>query len=96
MITVVDQVKPWFNPSRTFATTIQAQSGARMSSSGTGRPMIQPLTRTGFRPNRSAIAPATTFAAALVRPNASRYVSTAVAPAMWKMSVARSGRIDRS
>ena len=39
---------------------------------GTGSPTSQPATRTGFRPTRSASAPATRFVTALVRPNATR------------------------
>ena len=50
MMTVVDQVRPWLTPSSTLATTTQPQVGAQISSSGTGRPMSQPATRTGLRP----------------------------------------------
>ena len=50
MITVVDQVRPWLMPSRTFAATTQPQVGAQISSSGTGRATSQPATRTGLRP----------------------------------------------
>ena len=50
MITVVDQVRPWFTPSSTLAKTTQPHVGAHISSSGTGRPMSQPATRTGLRP----------------------------------------------
>ena len=72
MITVVDQVRPWFSPSRTLAKTTQPQFGARMRRIGTGSPMSQPATRTGLRPKRSAIAPATRLATAFVTPNARR------------------------
>jgi hypothetical protein len=50
MMTVVDQVRPWLMPSSTFAATTQAQLGAQISSSGTGRPISQPSTSTGLRP----------------------------------------------
>ena len=50
MMTVVDQVRPWLMPSSTLAAMTQPQVGAQMSSSGTGRPMSQPATRTGLRP----------------------------------------------
>ena len=36
MITVVDQVRPWFTPSSTLAKTTQPHVGAQISSSGTG------------------------------------------------------------
>ena len=50
MITVVDQVRPWLTPSRTLAKITHPHVGAHISSSGTGRPMSQPATRTGLRP----------------------------------------------
>src|SRR5436190_4791924 len=80
MITVVDHVSPWLTPSRTFATTIQPQLGAQIRRSGTGRPISQPATRTGLRPDRSDSAPATRFALAFVTPKASRKVNADVTP----------------
>src|SRR2546421_11727394 len=53
MITVVDQVRPWFTPSSTLAATTQPQPGAQISSGGIGRPASQPATSTGLGPNRS-------------------------------------------
>ena len=50
MITVVDQVRPWFTPSNTLAKITHPQLGAHINSSGIGRPMIHPPTSTGFRP----------------------------------------------
>ena len=50
MITVVDHVSPWLMPSRTLAATTIHQSGAQISSSGTGTATSQPATRTGLRP----------------------------------------------
>ena len=50
MITVVDQVRPWFTPSSTLAKMTQPHVGAHINRSGTGRPMSQPATRTGLRP----------------------------------------------
>src|SRR6266516_2416423 len=58
MFTVVDQVRPWFTPRNTFANTTHDQLGAQMMRRGTGRPTNQPVTRTGFLPNRSARVPA--------------------------------------
>ena len=50
MMTVVDQVSPWLMPSSTFANTTSHQSGAQISSRGTGTATSQPATRTGLRP----------------------------------------------
>ena len=50
MTTVVDQVRPWLMPRITLAATIQPQEVPKISSSGTGMAMSQPVTRTGFRP----------------------------------------------
>ena len=92
----MDHVSPWLTPSRMLATTTQPQSGAAMSMNGTGSPMTQPATRTGFRPKRSASAPATRLVTALVSPKATRKASAAVAVDSPKISVARSGTIARS
>ena len=78
MTIVVDQVRPWLMPSRRLAAMTQPQCGAQISSSGTGRPMSQPATRTGFRPYRSDSAPAARLVSALVTPNATMKVSDAV------------------
>ena len=56
--TVVDQVRPWLTPSRTFAATTQPQLGAQINNSGTGIATSQPATNTGLRPNRSDQRPA--------------------------------------
>jgi hypothetical protein len=49
MLTVIDQVSPWFTPRRTFAAITQAQLGPQASMNGTGRPMTQPATRMALR-----------------------------------------------
>jgi hypothetical protein len=58
MITVVDQVRPWLMPRRTFAARTQFQLGACISMNGTGTPTIQPATSTRLRPTRSESRPA--------------------------------------
>ena len=75
MMTVVDQVRPWFTPSRTLAKMTHPHVGAQISSSGTGMAMIQPATRTGLRPKRSDRVPAKKFVAAFTMPNAAMNVS---------------------
>ena len=50
MFTVVDQVRPWLSPSKTFANTTQPQEGAQMMSSGTGKAATHPISRTERRP----------------------------------------------
>lgn len=50
MITVVDQVRPWFIPSITFAAITHPQLGAQISMSGTGSAISHPAIRTGLRP----------------------------------------------
>ena len=64
--------------------------------SGTGMPISHPATRTGFRPNRSASAPAARLVAAFASPKATTNVSTEANPASPKTSVASSGRTVRS
>jgi len=49
MLTVIDQVRPWFTPSRTLAAMTQAQLGPQASMNGTGRPTSQPATRMDLR-----------------------------------------------
>jgi|GEM_PF-1849778 hypothetical protein len=78
MITVVDQVKPWFTPSSTFAKITQPHTGAHISKKGTGSPTSQPATRTGLRPIRSESVPAKKLVIAFVAPNATMNVSAAV------------------
>jgi len=78
MMTVVDQVRPWFTPRNTLARMIQPHDGPQISNSGTGRPMSQPATRTGLRPTRSDRVPAKKFVTALTAPNATMKVNTAV------------------
>ena len=56
--TVVDQVRPWLMPSRTFANTTQPHDGAQISRKGTGSATSHPATSTGLRPNRSDRVPA--------------------------------------
>ena len=53
----------------------QPQCGAQISSSGTGRPISQPATRTGLRPYRSDRVPAARLVSALVMPKATMKVS---------------------
>ena len=50
MMTVVDQVRPWFIPRRTLARITHPHDGAQISRSGTGSPSSQPATSTGLRP----------------------------------------------
>ena len=76
--------------------TIQPQDGARMIRIGTGSPTSQPATRTGFRPNRSANAPAARLVKALAIPKATTNVSAETKPVRPKTSVARSGTTVRS
>src|SRR4030095_13090551 len=59
--TVIDQASPWLTPSRTFATTIHHQVGARPTSTGTGRATSQPATSRRLRPIRPGRAPAARF-----------------------------------
>jgi hypothetical protein len=96
MITVVDQVRPWFIPSSTFAATTHFQLGAQISMRGTGTPRTHPATRTGLRPNRSDSAPATALVAAFTTPKATMKVRTAVNASRWKIRLAISGRTVRS
>src|SRR5262249_32171919 len=96
MITVVDQVKPWFRPSRTLAATTQAQLGAQIRRSGTGRPTSQPVTRTGLPPHRAARPPAGGLAKAFVTPNAKRNVRMLTALSIPKTFDASSGTTVRS
>ena len=96
MITVVDQVRPWLTPSSTLANTIQPQVGAHINSSGTGRPMSQPATRTGLRPKRSDSVPAKKLVAAFTAPNATMKVSAAVNAVSPNTRSASSGRTVRS
>ena len=58
MITVVDHVRPWLAPRKTFATSTHLQDGAHMSRNGTGTAISQPATSTSFRPKRSENRPA--------------------------------------
>ena len=96
MMTVVDQVSPWFTPSSTLANTIQLQLGAQINSNGTGRPMIQPATRTGLRPTRSDSVPAKKLVIALTTPNATMNVSVAVNAVRPNTRSASSGSTVRS
>src|SRR5579872_6704776 len=96
MFTVVDQVRPWFTPRSTLAKMTQPQLGARISSSGTGKPKIHPTIRTGLRPKRSLSAPARKLATGFVRPKATMKVSAAVTAASPKPRWASSGRTVRS
>ena len=68
--TVIDHVKPWLAPNRTFATRIHVHDGPHASMNGTGRPISHPLTSIALRVNRSASMPDATFDSALTRPNA--------------------------
>ena len=96
MMTVVDHVMPWFMPSRTLATMIQAHDGAHISSRGTGMPMSQPATRIGLRPMRSVSAPVARLVSALVAPKATTKVVVAVNAVSPKVRSASSGRTVRS
>src|SRR5689334_22392482 len=58
MMTVVDQVRPWLTPSRTFATSTHDHAGAHMRRKGTGAATSHPVTRTTFRPYASESRPA--------------------------------------
>src|SRR3546814_13068872 len=68
MITVVDQVRPWFTPSSMLATMTHDQLGAQMRMRVTGMPMSQPPRRTGLRPYRSEGVPAKKSGAAFLMP----------------------------
>src|SRR5262245_58157752 len=96
MTTVVDQVKPWLIPSRTLAAITQPQTGAQISSNGTGRPMSQPATRTGLRPYRSDSVPEARLLRALVMPKAAMNISDAVKAPTAKTWPAKSGKTVRS
>lgn len=61
MLTVIDQVKPWLRPSRTFAATTHPQDGAQASAKGTGIPISQPATRSCLRRKRAVSVPAARF-----------------------------------
>ena len=75
MMTVVDQVRPWFTPSSTLAKMIQPHDGAHIRMNGTGRPISQPATSTGLRPTRSESVPAKKLVAAFTTPKATMNVS---------------------
>ena len=68
MMTVMDQARPWFTPSRTLAATIHPQEGAYMRMRGTGTPTSHPATRTFFLPKRSARPPAKRLESAFTSP----------------------------
>src|SRR2546430_4132584 len=70
MITVVDQVRPWFTPSSTLAATTQPQLGAQISSGGVGSATSHPATRTRLRANRAGQAPAEELGTPLSSPHA--------------------------
>src|SRR4030067_978472 len=69
MMTVVDQQSPRLIPRRKLATVIHPQDGAHIKIKGTGRPTIQPPTRSAFRPIRSENLPAARLVNALTNPN---------------------------
>ena len=96
MITVVDQVSPWFTPSSTLAKMTHPQVGAQISSSGTGMAMSQPATRTGLRPKRSDRVPAKKLVAAFTMPNAAMNVSVDEKAVSPNSCSASSGRTVRS
>jgi hypothetical protein len=96
MMTVVDQVRPWFTPSRTLAAITQPQLGAKIRMNGTGSPTSHPATSTGLRPNRSESVPAKKFVTALTVPNARTNDSVAVNAVIPKVLPASSGRTVRS
>ena len=96
MITVVDQVRPWLIPSNTLANTTQPQTGAQISSSGTGSPMSHPATSIGLRPSRSDKVPATKLVTAFTNPKATMKVIATVIPVRPNSSFASSGRTVRS
>jgi hypothetical protein len=93
---VVDQHKPWFTPSRTFAATTHDQEGAQMISTGTGSPASQPATSTTLRPTRSLRPPAARLASALVRPKLTMNDRMALFEASEKSCSARTGKMERS
>src|SRR2546423_11123519 len=70
MITVVDQVRPWFTPSSTLAATTQPQPGAQINSGGIGRAASPPAARTRLRPNPAHNVPAEKVLVALAPPQA--------------------------
>ena len=96
MITVVDQVRPWFTPSRTLAKITHPQLGAQINRSGTGMAMIQPATSTGLRPKRSDRVPAKKLVAAFTIPNAAMKVSVEENAVSPNSCSASSGRTVRS
>src|SRR3989339_1046446 len=69
MMTVVDQQSPWLIPSRRLAPVIHPHEGAHIRMKGTGRPTIQPPTRSLFRPILSENLPAARLVNALTNPN---------------------------
>ena len=80
MLTVIDQVRPWLTPSKTFAATTQAQLGPQASMNGTGRPIIQPAIRMVLRVWRAVIAPPTALVMALVNPKTTTKAAMPISP----------------
>ena len=96
MITVEDHANPWFMPRSALAPTIHHQLGANRMSTGTGRPMSHPRSRTGRRARRSVSQPAARLANALVSPKVAMKDNAEVVDAMENSRVAISGTTDRS
>ena len=75
MITVVDQVRPWFTPSSTFAATTHAHVGAQDDHQRDRHADKPARHENRLSPDRSASAPAARLVAAFVSPKATTNVS---------------------